>query len=292
MREILKKLRKYEVQIRKIVNAQMQGDFSSVFKGAGLEFDDVRAYQYGDDVRTIDWNVSAKGHGTFVKTFKEDKEQIVFFIVDVSASEDIGAPGMKKVDIGKEICGVLALAASKESSQVGMVGFSDQRECYAKPAKGVNQAYQIITKLFSLTPKSLKTDLNKAMMFVLNTMKKKSVVFLISDFIDQDYAHNLKGLAKKHDLIVIQVLDKRETNLPRLGIVPVLQKESKKTVWVNTSSPAFRSRLKENYDDNKSFLAELCKKHQADFLSISTEENFVPQLIKLFKIRNKSLKRA
>jgi len=292
VRDILKKLRKYEVQIRKIVNAQMQGDFSSVFKGAGLEFDDVRAYQYGDDVRTIDWNVSAKGHGTFVKTFKEDKEQIVFFIVDVSASEEIGAPGMQKGDIGKEICGVLALAASKESSQVGMVGFSDQRECYVRPAKGVNQAYEIITKLFNLKPLSLKTSLNKAMLFALNTVKKKSVVFLISDFIDEGYEHNLKGLAKKHDLVVIQILDKRETDLPKLGIVPVLQKESKKTVWVNTSSSAFRSKLTENYSLKKEALAALCKKHQADYLSITTEENFVPQLIKLFKIRNKSLKRA
>ena len=119
VKELLKKLRKYEIQIRKAINSQMQGDFHSVFKGSGLEFDDVRPYQYGDDIRTIDWNVSAKGHGTFVKTFREEKEQTVFFILDVSASEDIGNPGSTKADIGKEICGVLALSAAKESGHVG-----------------------------------------------------------------------------------------------------------------------------------------------------------------------------
>ena len=130
MKEILKKLRKYEIQIRKAINSQMQGDFHSIFKGSGIEFDDVRAYQYGDDVRTIDWNVSAKGHGTFVKTYKEEKEQSVFFILDVSASQEIGVDGSKKIDISKEICALLAISAIKENSQVGLMCFSDQNEKY------------------------------------------------------------------------------------------------------------------------------------------------------------------
>src|SRR5688572_18071665 len=125
MKALLKKLRKYEIQIRKAINSQMQGDFRSVFKGTGLEFDDVRPYQYGDDIRTIDWNVSAKGHGTFVKTFREEKEQTVFFILDVSASQDIGTLGRTKVDIGREICGVLSLAGAKESSMIGLICYSD-----------------------------------------------------------------------------------------------------------------------------------------------------------------------
>src|SRR5690606_40803330 len=135
MKDLIKKLRKFEIQIRKAINSRMQGDFRSVFKGSGLEFDDVRPYQYGDDIRTIDWNVSAKGHGTFVKTFREEKEQTVFFILDVSASEDIGGPGKSKVDIAKEICGVLSLSAVKESSHVGRICFSDQEVKYHRHTK-------------------------------------------------------------------------------------------------------------------------------------------------------------
>src|SRR5688572_27464485 len=179
----------------------MQGDFHSIFKGSGLEFDDVRPYQYGDDIRTIDWNVTAKGHGTFVKTFREDKEQTVFFILDVSASEDIGSEGQTKADIGKEICGVLSLSAVKESSHVGLICYSDQKEKYIKPNKGGGQAYEIIYTLAKLQTKSLKTNLSKAIAFALNSIRRRSVVILISDFIDEGYHHNLKALARRHDLV-------------------------------------------------------------------------------------------
>jgi uncharacterized protein (DUF58 family) len=290
MKELLKKLRKYEIQIRKAINSQMQGDFHSVFKGSGLEFDDVRPYQYGDDIRTIDWNVSAKGHGTFVKTFREDKEQTVFFILDVSASQDIGAEGKTKVDIGREICGVLALSAVKESSHVGLICYSDQRELYIKPTKGVSQAYQIIHGLVNLHPQSSKTNLNKAMAFVLNAIKRRSVIILISDFIDEDYHHNLKALARRHDLVVIHISDKRETKLPKLGIIPVVDKESRKTLWINTSFGDFRQKISERLEERKSALAHFSRKHQINFLSLDTDEDFVPKLLRLFKVRNRSVK--
>ena len=214
MKELLKKLRKYEIQIRKAINSQMQGDFRSIFKGTGLEFDDVRPYQYGDDVRTIDWNVSAKGHGTFVKTFKEEKEQTLYFILDVSASQHIGTPGKTKYDISSEICGVLALSGAKESSQVGLICYSDEREKFIKPKKGIAQAYEIISSLSKLKPKSVKTNLNKAISFALDSIRRRSVIIIISDFIDEGYDHRLKSLARKHDLVMIQVSDKRETQLP------------------------------------------------------------------------------
>ena len=158
MKELLKRLRRYEIQIRKAVTSQMQGDFRSLFKGSGLEFDDVRPYQYGDDVRTIDWKVSAKGHGTFVKTFKEEKEQTIFFILDVSASQEIGSEGRNKLDIAKEVCGVLALSGAKESSQLGLICFSDVREKAIKPKKGMAQAYEILHSIVNLKPQSLKTN--------------------------------------------------------------------------------------------------------------------------------------
>ncbi len=290
MKELLKRLRKYEIQIRKAINSQMQGDFHSVFKGSGLEFDDVRPYQYGDDIRTIDWNVSAKGHGTFVKTFREEKEQTVFFILDVSASEDIGNPGQTKGDIGKEICGVLSLSAVKESSHVGLICFSDQKEKYIKPTKGAAQAYEIIFTLVKLKTQSLKTNLNKAIAFALNSIRRRSVVVLISDFIDDGYKHNLKALARRHDLVMIHISDKRETRLPRLGIIPVEDKESRKTLWINTSFGDFREKISNRHKSRIAELTDFSRKHQINFISLDTEEDYVPKLLRLFKFRNRSLK--
>jgi uncharacterized protein (DUF58 family) len=290
LKELLKKLRKYEIQIRKAINSQMQGDFHSIFKGSGLEFDDVRPYQYGDDIRTIDWNVTAKGHGTFVKTFKEEKEQTIFFILDVSASQNIGSPGKTKIDIGREICGVLALAGAKESSQLGLICFSDEREQYIKPAKGTVQAYQMIYTMAKLEPKSEKTNLNRAISFALNSIKRRAVIIMISDFIDEGYQHGLKSLARRHDLVMIRISDKRETQLPKLGIIPVQDKESKKTLWVNTSFGDFRNRIRERHGIREKELADFSRKHQINFVTVDTDENYVPKLLKLFKVRNKSVK--
>ena len=290
MKALLKKLRKYEIQIRKAINSQMQGDFHSIFKGSGLEFDDVRPYQYGDDIRAIDWHVSAKGHGTFVKTFKEEKEQTIFFILDVSASQNIGSPGKTKFDISMEICGVLALSGAKESSQVGMICFSDEREKFVKPKKGIAQAYEILSHLEKLKPRSTKTNLAKAISFALNSIKRKSVIIMISDFIDDGYFHNLQSLARKHDLVIIQVTDKRETSLPKLGIIPVLDKESKKTFWINTSFGDFRDRLTNTHNARQEELVKFSRKHQVNYLNITTDEDYVPKLLRLFKVRNKSLK--
>lgn len=290
MKDLLKKLRRYEIQIRKAINSQMQGDFHSVFKGTGLEFDEVRPYQYGDDIRTIDWNVSAKGHGMFVKTFREEKEQTVFFILDVSASEDIGNPGRTKADIGKEICGVLSLAAVKESSHVGLICYSDIRERYIKPTKGHSQAYEIISTLTSFKPRSTGTNLSKAIAFALNAIRRRSVVILISDFIDEGYGDNLKALARRHDLVVIQISDKRETNLPKLGIIPVIDKETKKTIWVNSSFGDFRKDIGKHHDERRAVMEQFSRKHEINFISLDTDEDYVPKLLRLFKVRNKSMK--
>lgn len=291
MKELLKKLRKYEIQIRKAINSHMMGDFHSIFKGSGLEFDDVRPYQYGDDIRSIDWNVSAKGHGLFVKTFKEDKEQTVFFVLDVSASQNIGNEGRTKSDIGKEICGVLSLAATKESSHVGLICFSNVNELYLKPAKGSSQAYEIISALTKLQPTSKTTNLRKAISFAVNIIKRKSVIILISDFIDgEEYYHNLKALARRHDLVMIHVSDKRETSLPKLGIIPVQDKESGKTLWINTSFGDFRQKISHQVISRKEELEKFSRKHQINFVSLDTEEDYVPKLLRLFKVRNRTKK--
>lgn len=286
LKALLKKLRSYEIRIRKSVNQQMHGDFQSVFKGSGIEFDDVREYQYGDDVRTIDWNVTAKGHGTFIKTFKEEKEQTVYFLLDISASQDIGREGLKKIDRAKEILGVLALSALREQNNVGVFCFTDRKEKYIKPGKGLKFAYEMISIVYRLVPLSIKTDLNKAFAYLLNAIKRRSVIILISDFIDENYQKNLQALANKHDLVVIHLSDRREAKLPRLGIIPIFDKESKRTVWINTSSSDFRNGISNKFAENKSLLEAICKKSNASYLQIFNNEDYVNKLIKLFQVRN------
>lgn len=287
MKEILKKLRKYEIRVRKAINSQMQGDFRSIFKGSGLEFDDVRAYQYGDDVRTIDWNVTAKGHGTFVKTFIEEKEQTVLFILDVSASQEIGKANQQKIDLAKEITALLSMAAVKESSAVGLLCFSDQKEKYLKPGKGMKHSYEVVSSIFNLKPVSKKTNLDKAIKFALSMLKRRAVIFLVSDFIDENYLHSLKGMGRKHDLVVIQLFDQRESKMPNLGIVPLLEKESGKTLWVNTSSGNFKNIINKTYGKNTAELEDFCHRNDVNYLSIETGEDYVPKLVKLFRHRNK-----
>jgi uncharacterized protein (DUF58 family) len=180
----------------------------------------------------------------------------------------------------------------KESSQVGLICYSDEKEKYVKPNKGNQQAYEIISSLISLKPKSLKTNLSKAIKFALNIIKRRSVVILISDFIDEGYEHNLKSLARMHDLVVILISDKRETSLPKLGIIPVIDKESQKTLWINTSFGDFRQKISQQHETRKNALTTFCSKHQVNFLSLDTDEDYVPKLLRLFKVRNKSKKSA
>lgn len=287
MKEIIKKLRRYEIRIRKAINSQMQGDFHSIFKGSGLEFDDVRPYQWGDDVRNIDWRVTAKGHGTFMKTFIEEKEQTVFFLLDVSASQEIGKENKQKMDLVKEVTGLLSLAAIREGSKVGVLSYSDQVEGYIKPGKSLKHAYEIIDRLSSLKPKSRKTNLDSAIKYTLNLLNRKAIIFMVSDFIDEGFSHSMRGLARKHDLVVIQVSDISEEALPHLGIVPLHEKESGKTVWLNTSSSDFKKTIEKTHGTNKDSLEDFCKRNDVNYVSIKTEEDYVPKLIRLFRHRNR-----
>jgi uncharacterized protein (DUF58 family) len=286
MKDILSRLRKYEIQIRKAVDSHLHGDFNSIFKGTGLMFEDVRSYQYGDDVRTIDWNVSAKGHGLFVKIFKEEKEQTVFFLIDVSASLRIGEKGRQKIDLAKEVAGVLALSVINDAGQTGLICYSDQKEKYLRSGKGLKHAYQFIVSLFNLKPSSYQTNLNAAIHYALRRIKRKSVVILLSDFIDKGYEHSLVALAKKHDLVVVHLSDEMEANPPDIGIVPLRQMESQKTLWVNTSSANWREDIKNQYLEKEKRLERLCMQQNANYLSISTNDDFVPKLLRLFRVRN------
>lgn len=257
-----------------------------------MEFDDLRPYQYGDDVRTIEWKVSAKGHGTFVKTFKEDKDQSVYFLLDISGSQDIGELGKKKIDSSKEVAGVLTLAAIYEGSQVGLISFSDQKEKIILPGKGPKQGVKIIQGIFGHENKSLRTNLNEMFTFALNLIKKRSIIIVVSDFIDEGYERPFKALADKHDLIAIQITDPRESALPSLGIIPVFDKEQGKTTWVNTAFGSFSKKILDTFTAERDHLKNICKKNQINYLGISTKDDIVLPLIELFKIRNRSMKRG
>ncbi|MCB2409022.1 DUF58 domain-containing protein [Hymenobacter lucidus] len=281
-----------EIRILKAADAQLQGDFHSVFKGTGLEFDDVRLYQYGDEVRAIDWAVSSKGHGTFVKTYKEEREQSVLLLLDVSASQQVGAEGRRKLDVGREICGILALAAARQDAQLGILAFSSQKEMYLAPGKGIRHAYTLIKRLFELEPRSRQTAVGTGIKQALGLLKRRSIILLISDFIDTNYERELTMLARKHDLIVLQLLDKREQEFPPLGIVPLLDQETGRTVWVNTSAEAFRKRYRATYEQNREQIGQICRRHRTEYLSIATDTDFVPQLVRLFRRRNQRGGRA
>jgi uncharacterized protein (DUF58 family) len=288
---ILSKIRKYEIRIRKAVNTHISGNFSSVFKGSGLEFDDVRVYQYGDDVRHIDWRASAKDDNTYLKVFKEEKEQTVFFVLDVSASTHLGISTRQKIEVGREIVSVLALSAVKEATQVGCLAFSDQREKYIKAEKGEKKAYEIAINLYKLEPLSRQTDIAKAITQTLQVLKRRSLVIFVSDFLDQnDYQDELSGLAKKHDLIIIHLTNPQEIVPVSLGLVPILDVETQTTRWINTSSASFRKEIQQYHQQTEDTLKDFCKSYQINYLNVSVEEDFVPKLLKLFKARNRTRK--
>ena len=286
MKEILKKVRKYEIEIRKYLNNSNQGDYNSIFKGSGIDFDDLRPYQYGDDHRSINWNISAKEDKIYTNTYKEDKEQSVFFLVDVSQSQHIGKEE-NKINISKEIASVLTISALNTNSQVGILCFSDQKELFIQSKKGASHGYRIIKNLYELNQKSKKTNISSMIKFFMNTVKKKSLVILISDFIDKNYDKNMRALAKKHDVVCLHIYDDYETNIPNLGIIELEEKENNFRKWVNTSSSSFK-KLSDNLFISKP--EELKKKMNAigiNYLKINSKENYVKNLIKLFKYRKK-----
>ncbi|KAA9327124.1 DUF58 domain-containing protein [Hymenobacter busanensis] len=287
LQQLIRRLRQLEIRIRKVVDAQLQGDFHSVFKGTGLEFDDVRLYQYGDEVRAIDWAVSAKGHGTFVKTYKEEREQSVLLLLDVSRSQLVGAEGHRKLDVARDICGILALSAARQDAQLGVLAFSDQKELYLPPGKGIRHAYALIKSVFGLQPTSAGTNVAAGIRQALALLKRRTLVLLLSDFIDVDFERELTMLARKHDLVVVQLLDQREREFPPLGIVPLRDQETGRTVWVNTSSKAWRARYRLTYEQNRDRIGQICRRQKTAFLSISTDTDYVPQLVNLFRLRNR-----
>ena len=286
MKEILKKVRKYEIEIRKFLNNSNQGDYNSIFKGSGLDFDDLRPYQYGDDHRSINWNITAKEDKIYTNTYKEDKEQSVFFLVDVSKSQHIGREE-NKINISKEITSVLTLSALNTNSQVGLICFSDQKELFIESKKGISHGYRIIKNLYDLKQKSNKTNLTSMVKFFMSTIKKKSLVIILSDFIDENYIKSLKSLSKSHDVICLHIYDDYEAKIPELGIIQVEEKENNFKKWVNTSSRSFQKMTNKFFDEKSNEIKKKMNSIGINYLKINSKENYIKNLIKLFKYRKK-----
>ena len=286
MKDILKKVRKYEIEIRKFLNNSNQGDYNSIFKGSGLDFDDLRPYQYGDDHRSINWNITAKEDKIYTNTYKEDKEQSVFFLVDVSKSQHIGREE-NKINISKEITSVLTLSALNTNSQVGLICFSDQKELFIESKKGISHGYRIIKNLYDLKQKSNKTNLTSMVKFFMGTIKKKSLVIILSDFIDENYIKSLKSLSKSHDVICLHIYDDYEAKIPELGIIQVEEKENNFKKWVNTSSRSFQKMTNRFFDEKSNEIKKKMNSIGINYLKINSKENYIKNLIKLFKYRKK-----
>jgi len=284
---LVRRLRHLEIRMRHAVESQLQGNFRSVFRGTGLEFDDVRLYQYGDEVRAIDWAVSSKGHGTFVKTYKEEREQQVLVALDVSASQRVGngASGQRKLDVGRDVAGLLALSAARQDSALGLLAFSDQKELYLPPAKGLRPAYALIQRLFGLEPASRHTALGAGIRLALSLLRRRSLVVLISDFIDEQYERELTILARQHDLLVVQLLAPHEAQFPALGIIPLRDAETGVLRWVDTSAASFRASYAAQTEARQQALQTLCRRQRVGFLALRTDDDFVPQLVGLFQRR-------
>ena len=284
VKEILKKVRKYEIEIRKFLNNSNQGDYKSIFKGSGIDFDDLRPYQYGDDHRSINWNITAKEDKIYTNTYKEDKEQSVFFLVDVSKSQEIGKDE-NKINTSKEIASVLTLSALNTNSQVGLLCFSDQKELFIQSKKGISHGYRIIKNIYELKQKSNNTSISSMIRFFMKSIRKKSLVIIISDFIDENYQKSLKSLSNSHDVICLHIYDDYETKIPALGIIEVEEKENNYKKWVNTSSKTFKEKTRDLFINSSIEMKKNMNSLGINYLRINSRENYIKNLIKLFKYR-------
>ena len=284
VKEILKKVRKYEIEIRKFLNNSNQGDYKSIFKGSGIDFDDLRPYQYGDDHRSINWNITAKEDKIYTNTYKEDKEQSVFFLVDVSKSQEIGKDE-NKINTSKEIASVLTLSALNTNSQVGLLCFSDQKELFIQSKKGISHGYRIIKNIYELKQKSNNTSISSMIRFFMKSIRKKSLVIIISDFIDENYQKSLKSLSNSHDVICLHIYDDYETKIPALGIIEVEEKENNYKKWVNTSGKTFKEKTRDLFINSSIEMKKNMNSLGINYLRINSRENYIKNLIKLFKYR-------
>jgi uncharacterized protein (DUF58 family) len=284
-KELLKKVRKIEIKTRRLSDNVFGGEYHSTFKGRGMTFSEVRQYQFGDDVRAIDWNVTARYNEPFVKVFEEERELTLMLVVDVSGSEFFGTGEQFKREVLTEIAATLSFSALQNNDKVGLLLFTDQVELFIPPKKGRIHVLRIIRELLEVEPQRKQTDIGKALEFLSGILKKKAIVFLLSDFMDDSYEKTLRITAKKHDLTGIRVYDKREVEIPNIGLVPMLDSETLKTKWINTTSKTVRKQYELAHQKQVDAFETLFRKKGAGTLHCSLEESYVKKLLSYFKAR-------
>ena len=283
--ELLKKVRKIEIKTRGLTNQVFAGEYHSAFKGRGMTFSEVREYQYGDSIRNIDWNVTARFSKPFVKIFEEERELTVILLIDVSASKVFGTQMQYKRDLITELAAVLSFSAIQNNDKIGVILFSEEVEKFIPPKKGKKHILRIIRDLLEFEPKHKGTNIASALQFFTNAIKKKSTAFLISDFIDEGYEKALQIANNKHDLIAIKVFDERETELPNVGLLKLLDAETGECKWIDSSSEKVRRTYAENWRKSEEYLNGIFAKFGVDNISVNTGEDYIKPLIGLFKRR-------
>lgn len=283
--EILKKVRTIEIKTRGITNHIFAGEYHSAFKGRGMSFSEVREYAYGDDIRSIDWNVTARYKKPYIKIFEEERELTLMLLVDVSRSSFFGTKNQFKSELTAEICAVLAFSAIKNNDKVGLILFSDQVELFIPPKKGKHHIMRIIRELINHKPKGKGTNIGEALKYFGNVIKKKSIAFLISDFMDEGFHEQLSMGTRRHDLTGIQVYDPAEVEIPDVGLVRLRDVESGGTRWVDTSSKKVRSAFYDTFHKNRRAVKSAFLKNGSDLISVSLEGSYIKELRSFFKRR-------
>ncbi|MEZ2413569.1 DUF58 domain-containing protein [Muriicola sp. E247] len=284
-KELLKKVRKIEIKTRRLSDHIFGGEYHSTFKGRGMTFSEVRQYQFGDDVRSIDWNVTARYNEPYVKVFEEERELTLMLLVDISGSEHFGTVNQFKKDVITEISATLAFSALQNNDKVGMIMFSDEVELFIPPKKGKSHILRIIRELLEFKPKSKKTDLVEALKYLSNVMKKRTIIFVLSDFMMDEYENTLKIVGNKHDVTGIRVYDPREEEIMNLGLVQMEDAETGEVHFVNTSSKKVRKAYQQFYREKVAYFKNAFTKSGAGILQCRVDESYVKKLLGYFKQR-------
>ena len=283
--EILKKVRLIEIKTRHIVNNLFGGEYHSAFKGMGMEFAEVREYTPGDDIRAIDWNVTARTGKPFIKKYDEERELTVMLILDVSASGFFGTGVSLKSDIMIELASILSFSAIKNNDKVGLLLFSDRIEEFIPPNKGKSHVLRVIREMIYHKAKDRKTDISVALEHIQKVLKRKSIIFLLSDFWDDSYQKSMKLINRKHDLINIQILDKAEITIPKLGLVKLHDVETQSSIWIDTNDKSLQNISPNNIRNKNDIIKKFCKNNKIDFISIDTSEGYLNPLEQFFNSR-------
>lgn len=283
--ELLKKVRKIEIKTRGLSNQIFSGEYHSAFKGKGMTFSEVREYQAGDDIRTIDWNVTARFNHPFVKIFEEEREMTVMLLVDVSASGEFGTQKQLKQELITELCAVLAFSAIQNNDKIGVIFFTDKIEKFIPPKKGKSHILRIIRDLIEFKPENKKTNITIALKYLTGVIKKRSIAFVISDFIGDNFNDALKIANKKHDIVALRIYDKREMELPDIGLIKLQDTETGAVRWIDSSNKNVRNQFYANAKKREEYLKDVFNKSGVDTAYINTADSYVKPLINLFKRR-------